>query len=149
MMTFIRLLEGARRIVLTAGIFGFATAGICPAAEANFPFGQELLLDAAPMRPAKRVPILTVAQDGTATIDLWCKTVTGHVEFSDTTVKIEPSPLPDELPQMMGNGQCSPARIQADVDMLAALAQVTAWRKQGTAIILAGPITLKFRPAAN
>ncbi len=148
-MSFTRLDEGARRVVLTASVLMVALAGACQAAESDFPFGQELLLDAAPMRPAKRMPILTVAQDGTATIDLWCKTVTGHVELSDTTIKIEAEPLPDALPQMMGNGQCSPARIQADADTLAALAQVTVWRKQGGTVILAGPVTLKFRPATN
>ena len=50
---------------------------------------------------------------------------------------------------MMGAGQCTPQRLQADEDMLAALAQVTAWRKQGGALVLAGPKTLKFRPATN
>lgn len=148
-MTFTRLVEGARRIVFAAGVLMFGLAGAGQAAEAEFPFGQELLLDAAPMRPGKRMPVLTVAQDGTATIDLWCKTVSGHVELSDATIKIEPQPLPDALPQMMGNGQCSAARIQADADTLAALAQVTAWRKQGSSVILAGPVTLKFRPATN
>jgi len=37
--------------------------GVGAAAE-PFPFGQELLLDAAPMRPGKRMPILTVEANG-------------------------------------------------------------------------------------
>ena len=117
-----------------------------PAAAAEqFPFDQELLLDAAPMRPAKRVPILTVTPDGKATIDLWCKTVTARVELSDATIKIEPGPLPEALPEMMAAGQCTPQRMQADEDVLAALAQVTSWRRQGSALMLVGPATLKFR----
>lgn len=117
-----------------------------PGASADpFPFDQELLLDAAPMRPAKRMPILTVAPNGEATIDLWCKTVTARVELSDAGIKIEPGPLPEALPEMMGEGQCTPARMQADEDMLAALAQVTSWQRQGNAVVLVGPTTLKFR----
>ena len=44
-----------------------------PAEE--FPFDQEFLLDAAPMRPGKRMPILLVEPNGNAKIDLWCKSV--------------------------------------------------------------------------
>jgi heat shock protein HslJ len=149
MMTFTRLVEGARHIIIATGLFALGVAGLCQAAEADFPFDQELLLDTAPMRPAKRVPMLIVTPNGTATIDLWCKTVTGHIELSDTAIKIESDPLPEALPQMMSNGQCSPARMQADVDTLAALSQVIGWRRQGSAVILAGPVTLKFRPATN
>jgi len=107
------------------------------------------VLDVAPMRPAKRVPILTVSPNGDATIDLWCKTVSARVELSDAGIKIEPGPLPEVLPTMMGAGQCTPARMSADEDVLAALAQVTAWRKRGSALVLEGPKTLKFRPATN
>jgi heat shock protein HslJ len=115
----------------------------------SFPFDQDLILDAAPMRPAKRVPIVTVAPDGNAIIDLWCKTVTARVEFSDASIKIEPGPLPEALPEMMSAGQCTPARMSADADLLALLAQVTTWRRQGGALVLAGSKTLKFRPATN
>ncbi len=147
-MTFIRLIAG--RHCFARGILGIflllLASGIGVAAD-RFPFDQELLLEAAPMRPAKRMPILTVAPDGNATIDLWCKTVQARMEISDATVKIEPGPLPEALPEMMSDGQCSPGRMQADEDMLAALAQVTAWRKQGSSLVLVGPMTLKFRPS--
>jgi len=147
-MTFIRLIAG--RNGFARGILGILVlllaSGIGVAAD-SFPFDQELLLEAAPMRPAKRMPILTVAPDGNATIDLWCKTVQARMEISDATVKIEPGPLPEALPEMMSDGQCSPGRMQADEDMLAALAQVTAWRKQGSSLVLVGPKTLQFRPS--
>jgi heat shock protein HslJ len=109
-----------------------------------FPFDQELVLDVRPMAPVKRVPILTVTTTGEATIDLWCKTVHGRVEFADRAIRIEPGPLPDALPQYMTVGQCTPERMQADQDTLALLAQVTSWRKQGTAVVLGGPIALRF-----
>ena len=118
-------------------------------ASGPFPFDQQLLLDAAPMRPGKRMPILAVAPDGKATIDLWCKSVTAQVELSDAGIKIEPGPLPEGLPEMMGTGQCTPERMQADQDLLAAFTQVTSWRSQGNALVLEGPKMLKFRPASN
>ncbi len=149
-MTFIRLIAGRQGFVrgaLASLLLILGSGSAVPADQ--FPFDQELLLDVAPMRPAKRVPMLTVAPDGNATIDLWCKTVRARVELSDVAIKIEPGPLPEGLPEMLGNGQCTPPRMLADEDVLAALAQVTAWRKQGDALVLAGPVTLKFRPATN
>jgi hypothetical protein len=150
MMAFMRPIAGRRFIAcgaLAAGLLWFSSA---PSTAADpFPFDQELLLDAAPMRPAKRVPILTVAPGGEATVDLWCKSVTARVELSDAAIKIEPGPLPEALPEMMGAGQCSPQRMQADEELLAALSQVTAWQRQGNAVVLVGPRTLKFRPATN
>jgi len=112
MMTFIRLIAGRHSIVrgvLGAVLLLLASGPGSPADQ--FPFDQELVLDAAPMRPAKRVPILSVTPDGNASIDLWCKTVTARVELSDAAIKIEPGPLPEGLPEMMSEGQCTPARL--------------------------------------
>jgi len=120
-------------------------AGGAGHAADRFPFDRDLLLDVAPMRPAKRVPILNVAADGAATIDLWCKTVRGFVQLGDDAIRIESGPLPEAMPQFMAAGQCTPARIQADYDMLAALAQVTTWRRAGNAVVLSGSATLRFR----
>ena len=53
-------------------------------------------------------------------IDLWCKTVARQVEFTDAAIKIEADPLPEALPEMMSDGQCTPQRLQADQDLLAA-----------------------------
>ena len=114
---------------------------------AGRPFDQELLLETPPMRPGKRMPSLTVERNGNAVIDLWCKSVPARLEFSDNGMKIETPALPDDLPQMQSNGQCTPPRMQADEDMLAALARVTAWHKQGSGLVLVGPKTLKFQPS--
>ena len=114
-----------------------------------FPFDQELLLDAAPMRPGKRMPLLTVEPNGNARIDLWCRTVPGRIEMSDTAMKIETGPLPEGQPEMMSVGQCTPERMQADGDLLIALVQMTGWRREGDAIVLVGATPLRFRPATN
>ena len=129
----------------TAAVLLLLTCGT--GAPASFPFDQELLLDAAPMRPGKRMPALTVESDGNARIDLWCMTVPARVEISDATIKIEPGPLPEGLPEMMSAGQCTPERMQADDELLGALIQMTGWRRQGDGIVLEGPKSLKFRPS--
>ena len=132
---------GFMRAVVAALVF---TTTLANAAE-QFPYDQELLLDAAPMRPGKRMPMLTVAPNGDAAIQLWCKDVPARVEVTDDAIKIEAAPLPDALPEMMSRDQCTPARLQADADLLAAIAQATAWQKQGSGLVLVGPQMLKFR----
>ena len=129
---------GAAALTLVAGVAG-ATA------DNGFPFNQDLLLDAAPMRPAKRVPIVNVAPDGRATIDLWCKAVPGRVAVEGNAIRIDAPPLPDALPPYMAEGQCTPERMQADQDMLAALTQVTGWRRRGNTVLLSGIAPLRFR----
>ena len=137
------LRRGAAAILFLLSVCG---AGIT--AE-PFPFGQELLLDAAPMRPGKRMPILAVEANGDARIDLWCRTVPARVEIADMAIKIEAAPLPEELPTMQGAGQCTPERVKADEEMLASIVQVTEWRRDGDAILLIGSATMKFRSATN
>jgi len=117
------------------------------AKAADFPFGQQLMLDVAPMGKVRRVPSVTVAADGTAQINLWCKTAAAQVSVNDTAMQIVPAPLPDALPQYMSDGQCSPERMAADLDLLAVLSQVTGWQKAGGVVTLEGPSALRFRPS--
>jgi hypothetical protein len=146
---------GAHRLTASRWIFVFAAGLIAcgmlaelPARAADsFPYDRELLLDAKPISPAKRMPVLTVSSNGRATLDLWCRTVPALVQVDGQTIKIQTAPLPEGLPQYMSDGQCNERRVQADVDMLAALSQVTEWRKQSGAVVLAGPTMLKFRPS--
>ena len=140
--------DAGRQIFACAALAAILSFGLATAAD-QFPFDQELLLDAAPMPPVKRLPILTVAPDGNAIIDLWCKTVRARVEIFEAAIKIEAGSLPEELPAMMSNGQCTPERMQADEEMLASIVQVREWRRDGDAILLMGPVTMKFRPATN
>ena len=148
-MGVIHLIAGRHLIACAALAAGLQLASGPVSSADPFPFDQELLLDAAPMRPGKRMPSLTVTANGDATLDLWCKSVNARVELADATIKIEPGPLPEALPAMMGADQCTPQRMRADEDMLATLAQMTAWRQQGGALVLVGPKTLKFRAATN
>ena len=115
----------------------------------SFPFDQEFLLDAAPMRPGKRMPGLTVEPNGNARIELWCRTVTARFEISDTAIKIEAGSLPENPPDMQSAGQCTPERMQADEELFATLAQVTAWRREGEGIVLEGPKPLRFRLSSH
>ena len=137
-------LNAGRQIIACAALAVILSSSLATAAD-QFPFDQELLLDAAPMRPGKRMPILTVEPDGNANIDLWCKSLPARVEISGTAIKIETGPLPEGLPEMLSAGQCTPERIKADEGLLADFAQVTAWQRQNGGIVLVGPIALKFR----
>lgn len=131
------------RGVAAIGLSLLACGAAAPAEQ--FPFDQEILLDAAPMRPGKRMPILLVEPNGNSKIDLWCKAVSARVTISDMSMKIEPESLPEELPEMLSAGQCTPERVQADQELLATLTQVTGWQRQNGNIVLLGPTELKFR----
>jgi heat shock protein HslJ len=129
-------------------IVGILSVGFARAAE-EFPFDRVLLLDVAPMRPLKRVPILTVQENGSATIELWCRTANARVEISGEAIRIETAPLPEALPLYMSSGQCSDARVQADNEMLEALSQVTEWRRRGDGVVLIGPTQMPFRASSH
>ena len=150
-MNFNRLIAGRHAFVVLARVFvGAVVCGIfasalvlagspAVAADGEFPFDQELLLDTAPMRPVKRVPMVTVDPDGRATINLWCRSVPALVQLSGSEIRIQAAPLPESLPLYMSEGQCSQQRVQADIDMLAALAQVTQWQRRIDGVVLSGP----------
>ncbi len=118
-------------------------------AEPQFPFDQVLNMDVRPMAPSKRKPSLTVAPNGSAVIDLWCKSIEGKVEVSGDAITIEPAELPDAPPAAISYGQCTPERMQADEMLRGALSQVSTWRRQGSALVLTGPAPLRFFPSTN
>ena len=139
---------------LTAIRYSFACgallllSGFAPAAD-SFPFDQNLVFEAKPMPPVKRVPILIVEPNGDATIGLWCKTVRGRVDVTASEMHIDSNPLPEVLPQYMASGQCTDERMKADQSTLDALKQVTGWRRYGSVIVLNGTEPVKFRPGDN
>ncbi len=149
----LRPIAGRHGVFFTALLTGLGLAvlglGGAGSAAQPFPFGQMLMLDVKPMRPVERVPILTVAPDGQATIGLWCKTLHGRVMLSDSAIRIDPGPIPLDLPRYRVDGQCSEQRIQADLDTLTALLQVTGWSARGDAVVLTGPKTFRFRVSTN
>jgi hypothetical protein len=140
---FCMTLAAALALIATGAVHGWT--GRAQAAEPRFPFDQELLFETAPIPPAKRKPSITVSTRGMATLDLWCKSVTGQVELSDVAIRIMPGPLPEAMPQFMSPGQCTPQRMAADESFLASLAAVSGWQRRGEAVVLTGSGTpLKF-----
>jgi len=136
----------AGRVPVVCGVLFVLLALLVPAVAAatEFPYDRDFILDAARMGRAKRVPMLTVQANGEATVKLWCKDVPARVQIAGNGIRIEPGPLPDALPIYMSDGQCSPERMQADVDFLAVLAQTNAWQSRGDSLVLSGPTVLKF-----
>ncbi len=142
-----------------AAVFAFAissaTVADAQSAARDFPFERELLLQATPMRPGKRMPSLTIGSDGRAVIDLWCRSVPGRVELGEGTIAVTSETGPQDLmqtalPAMMSAGQCTEPRMAADADLLSALVQTNSWRQDGDIVVLnGGPMPLRFRPAGN
>jgi hypothetical protein len=110
-------------------------------AEDSFPFGTTLMLDTAPMRGSKRIPMLEIAEDGDASIDLWCASARAKAVVGDNSIMIV---LLDQQ-----NSQCEPERQARDTELLAALAGVTNWRRKGEVIELLGATPLRFRLMTN
>lgn len=110
-------------------------------AQAAFPYDRDLVLDARPMRGGKRMPILSVGADGHAQIDLWCKRGQGQAVIAGDTVTIIVGAMADE--------PCTPERVQADEQIIAALSGVTNWSFRGDVVTFSGGATLRFRAAAN
>ena len=117
----------------------------CPlaatAAETVFPFGRELLLDGKPLRGTKRLPSLSIEQDGTAAIDLWCGSLRGRADIGNGTIAITPGER--------DNAQCAADRIAGDDDLLDMLVHMTNWRRRGDVIELSGATALRFHLLTN
>jgi heat shock protein HslJ len=111
------------------------------AAETAFPFGRELMLDGKPMRGTKRLPSLSIEQDGTAAIDLWCGSLRGRADVGNGTIVITPGER--------DNAQCDPDHIAGDDDLLDMLVHMTSWRRRGDTVEFSGPATLRFHLMTN
>ena len=121
----------------------FVSGVSLPLASAGdaFPFGSTLMLDAAPMRGSKRVPMLEIAENGAAAIDLWCASASAQAVIADHSISIAPGDVQ--------NAQCEPDRQSRDAELLAALAQVTNWRSNGEVVEFLGVTPLRFRLMTN
>jgi hypothetical protein len=106
-------------------------------AQEGFPFDQEILLDVDRLPDSKRVPILEVRPDGSASIDLWCKSGPGQVMISGADIKI--------ILGAMQAQYCTPERLARDAVLAVELSEVTQWRRDDDKIILLGPTTLRYR----
>jgi heat shock protein HslJ len=110
-------------------------------AEIGFPFDSELILDVDPMRGSKRIPNMDVAADGAIALEMWCNRVEGRVIVAADTITVLTGPATER--------QCAPERVRGDEELLAALTQVTNWRRDGSIVSLIGPRTLRFRIPTN
>ena len=127
---------------------GFFVAAVllCPlgaagAADNAFPFGTELMLDVEPLYGSKRIPMIEIQDDGTATIDLWFASAHASATVGESSITIVAEPAEPT--------QCTPERQSGDPTLLAALPPVTNWRRLGRVSELIGPTTLPFRRMTN
>jgi hypothetical protein len=117
----------------------------CVNAGESFPFGSELMLDTEPLHRSKRVPMIQIEEDGSASIDLWCSSLRAQATVGDGSIAIVPAPAANAAPEP----SCEPDRQARDAELLTALAQVTAWRRSGEVVELTGPKPLRFRQMTN
>ena len=111
------------------------------ASDTAFPFGSELILDAAPQPGTRRVPTIEIDQGGAAVFNLWCARASGSATVTDDAITITPTKAL--------SAQCPPDRISQDAALLAALSQVTNWRRNGDVIDFLGATNLRFRLMTN
>ncbi|HLN38409.1 MAG TPA: META domain-containing protein [Xanthobacteraceae bacterium] len=129
------------RLCVLIAVLLLGPLGLARAADSAFPFGTELMLDVEPLYGSKRIPMLQIEDDGTASIDLWCASVHASATVGENSITIVAEPADP--------GQCTAERQSGDQTLLAALSQVTNWRRDGDVIELIGPTTLRFRAMTN
>ena len=110
-------------------------------ADDGFPFGMEMTLDAARQPGSKRIPDLDIGDQGEVILELWCKGGKGQFSVAGNTIIF--------VPGQLENRDCPAARAQADDDLLAALSEVSTWKRQGDSVFFIGPRTLRFRLNTN
>jgi len=93
------------------------------------------------MRGSKRVPNLDIDSKGAVMIELWCNAVQGQMVVAMDTVTI--------ITGAMTQRSCTPDQARADDALIAVLNQVTNWRAEGSALVLTGTRTLRFRVNTN
>jgi hypothetical protein len=108
-----------------------------PASAQNFPFDQEMLLEARPLPGSRRVPMMEVHPDGKASVDLWCHSAVAQLALNGNEVKFDfVSAKPEN---------CTPERIELDQKMAKDLLEVTHWRRKNDIVEFVGPTSFRFR----
>ena len=96
-----------RRFTCFYALFFLAALHWPANASDPFPFGSELMLDAAPMQGTKRMPMLQIDDNGSTSIDLWCTSVQAQATVGgDGTITI--------VPGATQPAQCTPERESID-----------------------------------
>lgn len=131
------LKQAGSAFILTAAAFNANPAH----AQEGFPFGFEMTLDAARQPGSKRIPMMSIGDNGEATFELWCKGGKGQFSVAGNTVVFVAGPLEDRA--------CPPARAQADDDLVAALSEAATWTRRGDVISFIGTRPVRFRLLTN
>ena len=132
MVSFKRMVCAAAAVLAMSGV---------ARAEEGFPFGTEMTLEAVPQPGSKRIPNIEIGDNGEVVLELWCKGGKGQFSVAGNTVIFVPGQIQDR--------SCPQARAQADDDLVAALAAVETWKRQGDVLTLIGPKPLRFRANGN
>jgi len=136
--------EDAGRTAWRAGlamVLMLAAAGMETARAEEFPFGQEMTLDARRLAGSKRIPSLEIDERGTTRLELWCKGGSGQFSIAGDTVVFVPGTIEDR--------GCPPDKAQLDDDLVAALGEATSWKRQGDTVSFVGSRTLRFHLNTN
>jgi len=130
------------RCIVALLAFFFGAMAAADAAERGFPYNSELIMDAKPMRGSKRVPMLVIGAQGEATIEGWCNDVKAQIVVAADTVTILTGAATEQ--------QCQAERMRADEELMAALMDITHWRRDGDVLTLrGGKAPLRFRSMTN
>lgn len=146
------MLTQCRRFAPLLALLIAAAVDFPAAAGEPFPFGSELMLEASPIHGSKRIPMLEIEDDGSASIDLWCTSLRGQATVTDGSITIVPGAPTSLVPGQPADAQavqCDPDRQASDTALLSELGQVTKWRRSGDIIELSGPATLRYRLMTN
>ena len=120
---------------LSIALVSFSSIGAARA-ESNFPFGMEMMLEAARQPGSKRIPDLDIGDNGEVVLELWCKGGKGQFSVAGNTVIFVAGQIEDRA--------CPPAKAQADDALVAALSAAATWKRQGDFVSFVGPTTLRF-----
>jgi hypothetical protein len=110
-------------------------------ADDGFPFEAQMQLDVNRMPGSKRIPNLDIGEAGEVVFELWCKGGKGQFSVAGNTVIF--------VPGAMENRSCPPDRAQADDELIAALTDVSTWKRQDDLVLFVGTKTLRFRINTN
>ena len=128
--------------LLRVAAFGAAVLSALPVhAAAEFPFGLQMTLDVPPQPGSKRIPNLDIGDSGETLVELWCKGGKGQFSVAGNTVIF--------VARAMENRSCPPDRAQADDELIAALTNVSTWKRRDDLVMFVGAKTLRFRINTN
>ena len=106
------------------------SAGGTTAQAEEFPFGQELSLDARRLAGSKRIPSIEIDERGATRLELWCKGGSGQFSVAGDTVVFVAGPIEDR--------GCPADKAELDDALVAALGEATTWKREGDYVTFTG-----------